>query len=282
MFKIEGGVKLLKSMEKKSSSNQPLVSIITVCLNSEKYLEDTIKSVINQTYQNIEYIIIDGGSKDKTLDIIKKYEDKIDYWISQPDKGLYDAMNKGIRLAKGELIGLLNSDDWYHPQAVENIIDGYLKAPDTDVFYGDLLYVRMPNYCLNDREYDIEGKYKRYVGKHENMFNQWQLSHPTCFLKATAYANRLFDISIRLSADFDFLLYLYMNNKKFFYINKPITYFRPIGLTSKTNYTEVIEYFRIRGKYNFFKAFKLFLYDNIRYIRAKLYIFKIAIMRKIK
>ena len=88
------------------------ISIITVTLNSEKYIEDTIQSVIQQTYQNIEYIIIDGASEDGTLDIIKKHEDKIDYWIAEPDNGISDAMNKGLKIAKGDYVLFLQSDDY--------------------------------------------------------------------------------------------------------------------------------------------------------------------------
>ena len=102
----EGG-KRLKNKEKK----QPLLTIITVVLNQEKYLEETIKSVINQKFKNFEYIIIDGDSKDNSLKIIKKYSRQIDYWVSQKDKGLYFAFNKGMKLARGKYVGIINSDD---------------------------------------------------------------------------------------------------------------------------------------------------------------------------
>lgn len=108
--KGEGGLRT-KDYFKKSFENKPLLSIITVVFNGEEFLEETILSVINQTYDNVEYIIIDGGSSDGTLDIIKKYEDKIDYWVSEKDKGIYDAMNKGILLATGCYIYFIGSDD---------------------------------------------------------------------------------------------------------------------------------------------------------------------------
>ena len=94
---------------------EPKVSIITVCLNSEKTLEQAIQSVISQTYKNIEYIIVDGASTDGTLDIISKYENKITKWVSEKDQGLYYAMNKGIDMATGDIVGIINSDDWYEP-----------------------------------------------------------------------------------------------------------------------------------------------------------------------
>ena len=114
-------------------NNEPLISIITVVYNGEEYLEQTINSVINQTYKNIEYLIIDGGSTDGTLDIIKKYDNHISYSVSESDKGLYDAMNKGISIANGELIGMINSDDWYELDAVELIVNKYLENPTLNI-----------------------------------------------------------------------------------------------------------------------------------------------------
>ena len=118
-------------------NNSPLISIITVVYNGSKTLKQTIDSVLSQNYKNIEYIVIDGGSNDGTLDIIKKYESHINYWISEPDKGLYDAMNKGISAAKGVLIGMINSDDWYELNAVELIVKAYIENPSKLIFHGD-------------------------------------------------------------------------------------------------------------------------------------------------
>ena len=103
--------------------DKPLVSIITICLNNEKYLEQTIQSVVNQTYKKIEYIIIDGGSTDKSLEIIKKYESQITYWKSEPDKGIYDAMNKGTKIARGDYVFYLNAGDYlYSEDAIEKVL----------------------------------------------------------------------------------------------------------------------------------------------------------------
>ena len=128
-----------------STLNQlPLITVITVVYNGEKCLEETIQSVINQTYPNVEYIIIDGGSTDGTLDIIKKYEDSIDYWVSEKDKGIYDAMNKGIELAFGNLIGILGGDDIFFPKALEYVsnfaeydaVVGPVKLSTGEIKYG--------------------------------------------------------------------------------------------------------------------------------------------------
>ena len=129
-------------------NNIPLISIITVSYNAVKTIEDTILSVINQTYPNIEYIIIDGGSTDGTLDIIKKYQDKITYWVSEPDKGIYDAMNKGIAKANGELIGIINADDWYELDAVQNVVLEFNNTRPA-IYHGGLNIVKASSYfCL--------------------------------------------------------------------------------------------------------------------------------------
>lgn len=132
----EGGLRH-KGYFKKSYDTKPLVTVITVVFNNERYIEQTIKSVIEQTYDNIEYIIIDGGSTDETLDIIKKYEEQIDYWVSEPDKGLYDAMNKAIQVSNGIWLNFLNSGDLYSTQDVLKHTMKYANI-NVDVIYSDL------------------------------------------------------------------------------------------------------------------------------------------------
>ena len=133
--KLEGGSKAQK-IRKKRSSNKPLVTVITVVFNNKKYLEETIKSVLNQSYQNIEYIIIDGGSNDGTLKIIKKFDKKINYWISEKDNGIYDAFNKGLKYATGDLIGFVNSDDILLKDALKYLVKYYKINKETDFFFG--------------------------------------------------------------------------------------------------------------------------------------------------
>ena len=124
--KGEGGLRT-KGYFKKSYDDKPLISIITVVFNGEKYLEETIQSVINQTYSNVEYIIIDGGSSDGTLDIIKKYEERIDYWVSEKDRGMYDAVAKGFSLLSGNYIGYINAGDYYHKEALGVVFEVFKK-----------------------------------------------------------------------------------------------------------------------------------------------------------
>src|SRR5688572_26851104 len=117
------------------NEEQPLVSIITIVFNGEKHLQQTIESVLGQTYSNIEYIIVDGGSKDNSVSIIEKYSTQLAYWISEPDKGISDAFNKGISKANGEMIGLINADDWYEKDTVQKVM---ALRGNCDVVYGNL------------------------------------------------------------------------------------------------------------------------------------------------
>lgn len=121
----------------------PLITVITVVYNGEKHLEETILSVVNQTYENIEYIIVDGGSTDKTLDVIKKYENQIDCWVSESDNGIYDAMNKGLSLASGEWINFMNAGDaFWRPDSISDIFCGRYDLQDSDFIYSDTMLDR--------------------------------------------------------------------------------------------------------------------------------------------
>jgi len=137
---------------KKSYKNKPLISIITVVFNEEKRLEETILSVLNQTYDNVEYIIIDGGSSDGTMDIIKTHEDKIDYWVSEKDEGIYDAWNKGVKSSNGEWIGFVSAGDCYLPDALENYVACINQACTID-------YISSKNILCND-----DKKFLRTIG----------------------------------------------------------------------------------------------------------------------
>lgn len=215
---MDGGIRKF-DIEKKSLLNHHLVTVITVVLNGEKHLEQTIQSVLSQTYDYVEYIIIDGQSTDKTIDIIKKYEDKIDYWISGKDDGIYDAMNKGIQLAHGELIGILNADDYYNENAVKLIVQAYEKT-NADVFHGDMIVVNQNN--LNRMKPD-----------ETKMNEKPSIFHPTCFIKKSVYQTiGSFDTKYKISADYDFLLRCIQHKYVLNYIPEPLTYFRPGGMSA--------------------------------------------------
>ena len=179
----------------------PKVSIITVCFNSETTIRDTLESVLSQDYPNIEYIIIDGGSTDKTLVIIKEYKDRIAQIISEKDRGIYDAMNKGIQLATGEIVGMLNSDDTYiNKSAITELIQAMLEAK-TDSIFADLIIVdaKKPNQVL--RLYDSS-----QFAPHKFKFG-WMPAHPTFFTKKNVYDTvGPYSLNYQISADYEMLV----------------------------------------------------------------------------
>lgn len=202
-----------------------LVSVITVCYNSAETIERTIKSVLQQTYDNYEYIIIDGNSKDNTLEIIRSYEPEFHgkmKLISEPDSGIYDAMNKGIRKASGELIGIINSDDFYEKNALEIMVGKYRKLQKEYV----ILYGFQRNLS--------EGKEVSVVLYHHDYLNQQMITHPTCFVSKQVYRDwGVFDTSYRSSADYEFMLRIFHGSKVFFQpVYEIITNFQMGGMSS--------------------------------------------------
>lgn len=187
------------------------VSIITVCRNSENTIEKTITHVINQTYQNIEYIIIDGQSEDGTLGIIDNYRDHIRYIISEKDNGVYDAMNKGLKLASGELIGITNSDDWYEFDTIEKIVDFYEKSNgEIDFLYGNINVFYKEILLFKE-----EPRPKAFL-----CFMP-AIPHPSVFIKGNIYKKYHFDTHYKAGADYDLILKLY--KKKYVFKNTHLT-----------------------------------------------------------
>lgn len=176
-----------------------MVSIITPCFNSEKTIGRTIESVLNQTYKNIEYIIIDGASTDNTLGIIRNYEHYFNgrmRVISEEDSGIYDAMNKGISLAKGELIGIVNSDDYYNSDSVE-IIVGNLLDKKYQVLYGFQRNLK-------------DGKETKVCIYHHDSLDQQMITHPTCFVTKSVYEDfGIYNSQYKSSADYEFMLRIF-------------------------------------------------------------------------
>jgi glycosyltransferase involved in cell wall biosynthesis len=227
--KEEGGLRT-KGYFKKSFEDKPLISIITVVYNGEKYLEETIQSVINQTYDNVEYIIIDGGSTDGTLDIIKKYVDRIDYWVSEKDEGIYDAMNKGIKLSNGRIIGLVNADDFIYENTLYNV--------STSILENTVYYTYGTVHLMNNRG-NIIGE-KSSMKKNDIQFLKYDgmpFPHPSVFIDKNVYKKYigLFNTKFRLSADYDFLLKLVESNLKSIELAKITGVFRIDGQSGGFN-----------------------------------------------
>lgn len=182
------------------------VSIITVCYNSATTIEDSIKSVLSQTYSNIEYIIIDGKSSDKTMNIVEQYKDRIDTIISEPDKGIYDAMNKGVTAATGNIVGILNSDDFYESNdAVEKIVTGFTENPTADMVFGDVVFVEPCN--LNK----IVRFYSSKKFRSSKLRFGWMPPHPATFIKNSVYKKYgLYKLSYKIAADYEIFVRLLM------------------------------------------------------------------------
>jgi len=181
----------------------PLFTVITVCYNSEKTIERTLQSVLNQTEQDYEYLIIDGASTDGTLDIVRSYETKFGdrlHIFSEKDNGIYDAMNKGIAKASGELIGLVNSDDYYELDALENMKKAYLGLISSNEAHDHVILYGMQRRLRNSEEIEIEFVNHRILG-------EGMICHPTCFVSRAVYNDfGAYDTNYRSAADLDFLL----------------------------------------------------------------------------
>lgn len=214
------------------------VSIITVVYNGVNTIEQTIRSVLGQTYANIEYIVIDGASTDGTQQIIEKYSDDISYYISEKDEGLYHAMNKGLKKITGEIVGIINSDDWYCVNAVEDAVECFMQN-DVDLVYGKVVTV-------------LENGNERVGLKLplESMWYQLSTPHPSVFVKKNIYDRLgLFNIKYKLAADYELLLRFYSNNVKFYFIDKIIAYFREGGLSTTKRMDSYEEAYRISMSY---------------------------------
>ncbi|NJL61888.1 MAG: glycosyltransferase [Methylacidiphilales bacterium] len=202
------------------------ISIITPTFNSEKTIEKTILSVIHQTHKfPLEYIVIDGGSTDRTCEIIKKYSDYINVFISEPDNGAYDAMNKGISLASGDIIGIINSDDWYNCGAIKIVEDTFTSHHQIDIIYSPITNYFKGEYVATFVPGDIEKLPIRFT-----------LNHPSCFIKKTAYKLvGLYKTCFHIAADYDLILRLFLANCNFHYIDTPLAAYSLNGMSSSTN-----------------------------------------------
>lgn len=201
------------------------VSIITIAFNAEETIADTIQSVIRQDYENIEYIIVDGDSKDRTPEIIKSFGFEVDKFISEPDKGIYDAMNKGISLATGDIIGILNADDIYADEKVISDVVRNIQENNSDSLYADLVYVKREDTNQVTRFWK-SGEYKKGIFR-----KGWMPPHPTFFVRKEIY-ERLgnFNLNLKSAADYEIMLrFLHKNEISVAYLPRVITKMRVGG-----------------------------------------------------
>ena len=206
------------------------VSIITVVYNGAEFIRDCIESVLSQTYSDLEYIVVDGNSTDGTVELVRAYGNRIARFISEPDKGLYDAMNKGLRLATGEVIGLLNADDFYrHNRVIENMV-ATVERTDSDAVYGDLIYVDRNN----------TRKVKRYWRSGEYTKNAflwgWMPGHPSFFAKRILYEQYgMFRLDMKSAADYELMLrFIHKHQIKLAYMNEVTIVMRVGGISNSS------------------------------------------------
>ncbi|HEA3090958.1 TPA: glycosyltransferase [Aeromonas salmonicida] len=206
------------------------VSIITATYNSAATIHDTLSSLENQTYPNIEYIIVDGASKDNTLEVIKNHCTRVSQIISEPDHGIYDALNKGIAAATGDIIGFLHSDDLFaYPEAVQDMVDIF-QSGDHDAVYADLEYVQQDNINRMVRLWQ-SGTYNKKKLKYG-----WMPAHPTFYMRRSCYIKfNDFDLTYKISADYDSILrYLWQGDVNAGYLPKVLIKMRVGGISNRS------------------------------------------------
>jgi glycosyltransferase involved in cell wall biosynthesis len=212
-----------KGMRKATAPGKPLLSVVTVVFNGESHLEQAIRSVLDQSYDNVEYILVDGGSTDGTLDIIRKYEERIDRWVSEPDDGIYDAINKGLRLSSGDLVGILNCDDWYAPDALENVARAFLSLKDKDTVIAGKW-----NILLEDLDMTIRAapSLDFRVGM--------PICHQAMFVPGSLYRKiGDYDTAYRFGADLDLLLRLHRGKVPFLFLETAVVNYRTLGASDR-------------------------------------------------
>lgn len=215
---------ILNSIKIHSMKSNPLVTIITVAFNADKTIEKTIQSVLNQSYKNIEYIIVDGASSDKTVDIINRYDDYISYWISEPDHGIYDAMNKGLAKATGEIIAIINADDWYEENAVELSVETIIKH-NADYSYASILHHAHKKI---GRISPIE-----YGSFTKKAFFEMPYPHISAFIKREVYEEvGFFDTSFKIAGDHDLALKVILHGYRGVEVNQVIAHALADGVSS--------------------------------------------------
>jgi glycosyltransferase involved in cell wall biosynthesis len=235
--KFEGGLWADEGCLREPCPEQPRVSVITTCRNSARGIERTIDSVLGQTYPNIEYIVIDGCSTDGTVDVIRKYEDRLTYWVSEPCEGRFNAVNRGIALATGELVGVLDCNASYLPQTVEEVVEASLAQPGAQVVHGHM---------------QLLDEYGRLTGYNEgnlvSIKQKFELNAPTCFIKRSLLEEEGFRTDFKLLADYELLLRLHLAGVWFYPIDKPLARSRLAG-TGSAGFRERAEAYNIRWEH---------------------------------
>jgi len=222
------------------------ISIITVCFNSAETIEGTIRSVLGQDYKDIEYVVVDGDSTDGTIEVVNNYKDEISKFTSEPDEGIYEAMNKGIKLSSGDIIAFLNSDDMYTDRTIVGQMTEFMQSNGLDAAYGDLIYVDRKN-SNRVRRFWKAGQYRRNA-----LCYGWVLPHPTFFCRKEIFERHgYFNDKLQIAADFELMLrFIEKHQIKVGYLPKVIVKMRTGG---KANILRGM----IQGNKEIIKSFRL-------------------------
>ena len=211
---------------------KPKISVITISFNSEATLEETIRSVTSQDYPALEYVIIDGGSTDGTLEIIRKYQDRIQVVVSEPDRGISDAFNKGVARATGEIVGIVNSDDILLPGALQKVAESY--QPQVDVYSGWIMF-------WNQETNETFPSYPDIA--FDRLKLQYRVAHPARFIRRDAYERfGLYREDLRYMMDIELLCRFYKQGARFMLIDSPLAMFRIGGTTNDSIYKKKEDY----------------------------------------
>ena len=223
----------------------PIFSIITVTYNAGKVLEETLQSVVRQTYRNVEYILVDGGSKDQTLEIANKYRAHISRMVSEPDKGLYDAMNKGIRMATGDYLCFLNAGDKLHnDNTLQQVVQSLQNQEQPDIIYGETAIVDETGKFLHMRRLSAPEKL------HWKSFKQGMLvCHQAFWPKRTWATENLYDLQYRFSADFDWCIRIMKQAQRLHHTGLTLIDYLNEGMTTQNHKASLKERFRIMVKH---------------------------------
>jgi len=244
----EGGLRTKDLFRRFGSDDKAMVSIITVVYNGKEYMEETILSVINQSYANIEYLIIDGASEDGTLNIIRKYEDKIAYWKSEPDSGIYDAMNKGIALATGEWVCFINCGDrFFSNDTLASVLDA--TPEHADFIYGD--------HC---KIYGFGGTKIIKARSLDYFWKGMPFSHQSLLTRTALLKSRCFDANYGISADYENAFYFYREGRKFHNAGLVIAFISDGGVS------DTYRVRCIRGYWGIVRKHRTGLWTDIRFM----------------
>lgn len=245
---------------RKREDSRPFFTIITVVRNGSDTLQRCINSIKSQKYKDFEYLIIDGASSDGTLEIVRENDDVISLAVSEKDRGLYFAMNKGLELARGKYVGILNADDIYYPETLELVRDVIIKESNSDVIYGAMSYFSQPNKT-------------HFI--HSDELSKKMIFHPTCFVSNEAYKKHgNFNTKYRVAADYEFIMRCYKANAKFVGIDSVLASFSDGGTSARLRLRSIVETSEIQARYNsesiFRKYTKLLRMLIATYLRAVL------------